>query len=658
MSKLTKLFHDPALFLKDAKLNRFWTKSTAPNNQWVNVGRPTKFRPRKKINIIDRYLELFDTLPIDSRSILYESYQGRSISSNPLAIYVELAKSPAFSEFQHIWVLDEKFSSSVEYQDMENVEFVQRHSDQYQQYLCSCKYLINNATFPSYFLRKKGQFYLSTWDGSPLANVNEDEQDSFKKSMQRNLIQSTHLLSKNDTYTKTILSSIGLENIYSGKYLPLNDDSTTARVVDSFFGKKESSSDIEKEKKKKNILFYCGGFKNNGITTSALNLFNCIDYDKYNVILIKSSDYHPDQDNNFKKLNSRANLISAENIGIASRIELKTLNKYYSSGKLSKKTDQVLQNYFEREKRRLVGDLVIDVAVDFSGYNKFWTLMFRFVFFPRKAIYQHNDMAAETNKVVNGKLKHKDNLRIIFAAYKHFDKIVSVSAETKDLNFQNLNHIVQDAKNKFCYVTNCINYEAILKQANIKKCAQHSPNPDYINFINVARFSPEKRHDKLIYAFNKLCKKYSHAMLYLVGDGDLFEQTQALVNSLEIKQNVIFTGHIDNPYVLINICDCFVLASDHEGQPMVLLEALTLGKPIIATNIVGSRSVIGENLGTLVDNSSEGLYNGMLNFANKPFIGGSFDYLLYQRQTMDLFYQEVCGGSRLELETKHLSIHS
>src|SRR5690606_39974709 len=51
-------------------------------------------------------------------------------------------------------------------------------------------------------------------------------------------------------------------------------------------------------------------------------------------------------------------------------------------------------------------------------------------------------------------------------------------------------------------------------------------------------------------------------------------------------------GQVENPFALMKKCDCFVLSSHYEGQPMVLLEAMTLGMNIIATDIVANRTVL------------------------------------------------------------------
>jgi CDP-glycerol glycerophosphotransferase len=97
-----------------------------------------------------------------------------------------------------------------------------------------------------------------------------------------------------------------------------------------------------------------------------------------------------------------------------------------------------------------------------------------------------------------------------------------------------------------------------------------------------------------------------------------------------------------NPYFLINKCDCFILSSNHEGQPMVLLESLVLGKPIIATDIPGSRSILQDVYGKLVENSEAGLVLGMENYILNGYKGKEFHYREYNDKALDMFYTEVC----------------
>lgn len=76
---------------------------------------------------------------------------------------------------------------------------------------------------------------------------------------------------------------------------------------------------------------------------------------------------------------------------------------------------------------------------------------------------------------------------------------------------------------------------------------------------------------------------------------------------------------------------------------MVLLEALTMGKPIVATDIIGNRGVLGNSFGMLVHNSTEGLIDGLRN-GLKMSNCSNFDINQYQidalNQTLNAFNPE------------------
>lgn len=89
---------------------------------------------------------------------------------------------------------------------------------------------------------------------------------------------------------------------------------------------------------------------------------------------------------------------------------------------------------------------------------------------------------------------------------------------------------------------------------------------------------------------------------------------QRQIITLGLEKSVHLLGRISNPFPLLKRADCFVLSSNHEGQPMVLFEAMILDKPIISTDITGSRSALEGRSGVLVENSVDGLFNGMRDF--------------------------------------------
>ncbi len=116
-------------------------------------------------------------------------------------------------------------------------------------------------------------------------------------------------------------------------------------------------------------------------------------------------------------------------------------------------------------------------------------------------------------------------------------------------------------------------------------------------FVNVASFSPKKNQRMLVDGFKDVLKYYPNCVLILVGDGQLQLETIHFVRDLGISNNVIFTGVRNDVVAILNAGDCFILPSDWEGLPISILEAMAVGKPIIATSVGGIRELVlpGEN---------------------------------------------------------------
>jgi CDP-glycerol glycerophosphotransferase len=443
------------------------------------------------------------------------------------------------------------------------------------------------------------------------------------------------------------------------KYSYLDDGLSTKRHIDIIFHSKRTNSVYKVNNRKKNILFYCGGFLNNGITTSAINLLNHIDYENYNVAVIDKGKYDEVSTQNVTKLNKKVKRFFR--VGGLNQ----TITEYYLNHYIVRRglRNPMLHKFipvslYKREFLRLFGDAKFDIVVDFSGYVPFWSLLFAFGDFKRKNIYQHNDMMAEYHKKINGKWKHRGKMNVIFPLYQYFDKVVSVAEYTRDLNVENLKEYI--TREKAVFVHNCIDPEKVLTQMEIRGVTELPgvnnsldggklntnglimPKKENVNFVTMGRLSPEKDHQKLIHAFAKTAQLHKNVRLYIVGEGVLDVELKDLSLTLGLGEKVIFTGQLSNPFYLINQCDCFVLSSNHEGQPMVLLEALIVGIPIISTDIAGSRSILKGGYGELVDNSVDGLSSGMERFIAGKIPVKEFHYEQYIEEALRMFYQEVC----------------
>ena len=157
-----------------------------------------------------KYAQMYKTKKINEKAVLYESYWGRGMIDNPYALFVELYGRDEFKDFTHIWVLDDFENNQAvldQYQNDKRVRFVLFGSDEYVEALASCKYLINNVTFPQYFIKREGQIYINTWHGTPLKSMGYDmvEGNSGSANTVRNFLHADYLLSANEVMTKMYL---------------------------------------------------------------------------------------------------------------------------------------------------------------------------------------------------------------------------------------------------------------------------------------------------------------------------------------------------------------------------------------------------------------------------------------------------------------------
>jgi len=107
---------------------------------------------------------------------------------------------------------------------------------------------------------------------------------------------------------------------------------------------------------------------------------------------------------------------------------------------------------------------------------------------------------------------------------------------------------------------------------------------DSILIISVGRLDPQKNPTLLIEAFARVSSNNEKVKLLVIGDGILREELEILSNKLGVSERVRFAGFVSNPYSYLADSDIFVLTSNYEGLPTVIIEALYCGLPIVSTD--------------------------------------------------------------------------
>lgn len=121
------------------------------------------------------------------------------------------------------------------------------------------------------------------------------------------------------------------------------------------------------------------------------------------------------------------------------------------------------------------------------------------------------------------------------------------------------------------------------------------PSDGYI-VATITRLYPSKGNKYLIEAAKEIVKNYRQIYFFIVGDGPSKTELEEQVKNLSLTENVIFTGHRNDVKEILEKINLFVLPSLQEGTPMIVMEAMALGKPIIATDIPGVNRLIENNI--------------------------------------------------------------
>lgn len=744
------------------------------------------------------YVEFMESLTLEEDVVLYESNFGGRVDCNPLAIFESARKDSRLGHMRHVWVVKSDVALPPSVMGDARVIVVTRGSTLYRRYLATAKYLVNNVTFPHYFVRREGQRYLNTWHGTPIKTLGKDIQTGFMEhaNVSRNLIQATHLLAPNEHTQNCLVDRYDIDGLFTGVIGRLGSPridrmiNMDASGRDKLRGKlgiprgkpiifyaptwrgsqKESRADSEELRTslealasqeavvlfrahhlteellgepprgvvvvppeidtyealsvtdvlvtdyssilfdflpgRKPIVFYaydleeykserglyfeldqmpgvtcttpgslatevsraltggildvdlheeavsrfapdeyglastrCVNFffhgdqehvlKNttntrptvvihqsmlpNGITSSVLNLMARLNPDQVRAVFLFAPESLIEDDVRMEKFKQipdhvqKIGRVGGHLVGLEERWLKDKFNQFHNFA--TAEQERIYRASFEREHRRIFGEADIRSYVEFDGYDPFWLSLVgadrKHV--GRRIVYLHNHMYEEWSTKYG-------QLSATFRLYPWFDRLVSVSEITSDTNRLELAPRFGIDKSKFTHVQNVLQPDKITELAegrldsDVETFLSHSQD----RWVSIGRLSPEKGFTKLIEAFSIYVSNDSPtAVLVILGDGPLKGGLHELIRRRGLENNVLLGGRRSNPFPIMRNSDAFILPSDHEGQPMVLLEALTLGLSTVATDIPGSRSVLGEGFGLLVDNSTAGVLDGL-----------------------------------------------
>ncbi len=183
------------------------------------------------------------------------------------------------------------------------------------------------------------------------------------------------------------------------------------------------------------------------------------------------------------------------------------------------------------------------------------------------------------------KIMRYDNLLLLKLLYKKADIIIAQQEEMK----HDLIHGLNLDKSKVIVRYNPADKNNIIENASLPSPYEDSQTIKYIWTGNLTP-SGSKGQDILIKAFAILKKEIPNSHLYLLGSYDeksaFFIKIKDFVIKHNLTDSIHFVGFQQNPYPWIKNADCFVLPSRVEGLPNALIDAMILGKPVVATTCI------------------------------------------------------------------------
>lgn len=160
------------------------------------------------------YTGYLESLPVDEKAVLAEGSRGSSVDGNTFYLVRELVTAPEYEDMR-VYVVTSDDEAERRARAMHGdracrggrLFFVRHGSEEYYRRVATCRYLINDATFAPFFIKREDQVLLNTWHGTPLKTMgrrNSPELDVLG-NVQHNLCMADYILSPNP-FTEEIMT--------------------------------------------------------------------------------------------------------------------------------------------------------------------------------------------------------------------------------------------------------------------------------------------------------------------------------------------------------------------------------------------------------------------------------------------------------------------
>lgn len=197
-----------------------------------------------------------------------------------------------------------------------------------------------------------------------------------------------------------------------------------------------------------------------------------------------------------------------------------------------------------------------------------------------------------------------------------------------DVLFSNSVHINQDLKDNFkVKIPMSVIYNPIESDSNKKVIPESITATEVLKIVNVATMEPRKNQKLILDALRQLPKGDYYLTYY--GMGHLYDDLLSHREASGLNEHVNFAGKVTDIQNYLVQNDCFVLSSETEGFPNVLLEALSVGLPSISTNCLsGPLEMLNDNEPVNIANGTfyQAKYGILINEGDHEGLANALDF--------------------------------
>jgi CDP-glycerol glycerophosphotransferase len=481
------------------------------------------------------------------------------------------------------------------------------------------------------------------------------------------------------------------------RFAPADDGGAARRVVDVVFRGLIAGARTQSiaEDPRTSMLLSLGGMRSNGITNSALNLLGAIDHTAYDVSVAFNRPRSAQQRSNQQRIPPEVrqfHRVGGMNGSKFTHIFRRLQERHPALRRRPQTATE--QRMWRAEWARCFGDARFESVVDFSGYTAFWASLLFHSPDSFRSIWLHNDLSRETSRFVGSRRGMKRSLPAVFSLYQDFDSLVSVSESLNRINCAALGPRYGLPEKSFVFARNLVDETHVreglreslgsIEEFGANEAGPGDGGPDdggpgdggpddggsdeagpdgadtvvddtvvddaswiasmqrddeTVWFATVGRFSPEKNQARLIRSFAAVYRENPRVRLVIVGHGPLRSELQQLIDGSGLSNVAFVVGPFPNPFPVLAAADCFVLSSNYEGQPMVLMEAALAGLPIVTVEFDSALDALPDSGIRIVPQSDDGLADGMREFLRGEVPAAFLDGVSYNRDALAEFYQ-------------------